>query len=176
MKRQIIFVTLLAGALLILPAPALAQELDWFAQADQIDGCATAHPYAGWIEIDAIHHLWFRVEGQGTTPQRKEFILTRRMDCSTTDFWQALRQQTHINQFELEAVYFGEQTRVTQRYRLQDVRVESIESADDFTDHAPIERIRLSYQTFRYESECYDQSGPCGSHDYEHSFSKAKKR
>jgi type VI protein secretion system component Hcp len=178
MRKKITFTTLLAGALLILSSPVLAQVTNWYAQADTIGGCSTHPGYAGWIEVDAVHHLWFKQEAQSAPPQRKQYILTRRMDCSTIDFWEALRQQTHINQLDLHALQeTGMQPRLTQTIRFQDVRIESIETTDDFPDYPPMERVRFSYESLEIESQCYEPSGdPCGSHQFQYSFSKGVKK
>jgi type VI secretion system Hcp family effector len=178
MRNKITFTMLLAGALLLLSSPLLAQDTDWYAQADSIGGCSVAPNYSGWIDVEAVHHLWFKQEAQSAPPQKKQYILTRRMDCSTIDFWQALRQQTHINEIELHAVEeTGEQPRLTQIIRLQDVRIESIETADDFLDEPPMERIRFSYTSLEIESKCYDHLGdPCADHQFQYSFSKGKQQ
>jgi type VI protein secretion system component Hcp len=175
MKTTLTLATLLAGALLLLSSPALAQDMNWYAEADTISGCSTAPNYSGWIEIDAVHHLWYRPEQQVSDPLRKQYILTRRMDCSTISFWEALRQQTHINQLELHAVEGGGQLRTLQIIKFGDVRIENIETADDFPDEAPVERVRFSYDGIEIESRCYDSHGSCGTHLFSHSFSKGVK-
>lgn len=178
MRKKITLTMLLAGVALLLGSPLLAQDTYWYAQADTIGGCSTAPNYSGWIDVAAVHHLWFKQEAQSAPPQKKQHILTRRMDCSTVDFWEALRQQTNINQIELHAVEeTGEQPRLIQRITFQDVRIESIETADDFPDDPPMERIRFSYNSIEIESKCYDHLGdPCGDHQFPYNFSKGVKK
>lgn len=168
-RRRVLDLTIVASLLLAV-VPAAGQELSWFAQADHVDGCSTAVGHTGWIEVSAIHHLWFKVEGVSTTPNKKEFILTRPMDCSTRQFWEALRQQTDINQLVLENVEANPPYRVMQVIRFDDVRVTSIETAGADFPGPPVERIRFSYNRVEYKSNCYDAHGSCGYHEYTHQF------
>lgn len=164
---------LLAGVVQLLFSPAAAQDVDWFAQAENLSGCSAAVGHTGWIEIAAVHHLWFKNEGENTDPQKKEFIVTRRMDCSTIPFWEALRQQIDINELVLEAADPVSPFRVRQILRFENVRVQSIETADDFPDDPPLERIRFSYDRIEFESKCYTPEGDeCGSYQYTYDFSQ----
>ena len=173
MNAKTILISLLLGFTLLASPPFVAQDLNWYAQADQLTGCVGGGPHAGWIEVSAIHHLWHRDEGVGTTPHRKEFILTRTMDCSTVSIWDAFRQQTNINELRLEAVDSGGAYLVRQIIRFEQVRVQSIETAAGEFPGQLVERIRFSYSRIEYESKCYDQTGQeCGDHQFNHDFSQ----
>jgi type VI protein secretion system component Hcp len=159
--------------ILLLSSPTVsAAELDWYASFPGITGGSTAQGHTGWVEISALHHLWFREESHVTMPpERMTLILSKEVDVSTTQFWQRFRQQVQFSDVTLDGVAeIAGQLRVLQQIKLEDVRIESIETVGRFEEDTRIERIRLSYRRqFEFTSRCYDASGDsCGEHTFQY--------